>query len=76
MRSIPKKGTKDKKKGGGGSRNNLDREEEVNSVLPRLPALEKTNNSTISNENAYKKSFYGKRNSNELNLGVVQGKKY
>lgn len=47
----------------------------MNSVLPRLPVLEKTNNSTISGDN-YKKTFYGKRNSNELNIGVVQGKKY
>jgi hypothetical protein len=27
LRSIPRKGTKDQKKGGGGSRNNLDKEE-------------------------------------------------
>lgn len=76
MRSMPKKGGKDKKKGGGGSRNNLEKEEEANNMLPRLPALEKTNNSTISNDNTYKKTFYGKRNSNELNIGGVQGRKY
>lgn len=76
LRSIQKKGGKDKKKNGG-SRNNLEREDETNGgVLPRLPALEKTTNSTVSGDNNYKKTFYGKRNSNDLNLGVVQGKKY